>query len=88
MHVPPPAASLLLNFRQRFGLSQLAVGAALDVSAPTISDWESGRRRPDAFHRVAMARWTTVEGRVCVPEDAWFSPDELRELDAVRGFGS
>ena len=45
----------LKRLRIAKGLSQAAVAAALDVSAPSISGWESGRARPKPDRMTALA---------------------------------
>lgn len=51
--LPEPATRRSL--RQDAGLSQAQIAAALGVSAPAVSRWESGRRDPSDAHLDAYA---------------------------------
>jgi len=50
-------AALILELRQRLGLSQEKLAARLHVSFPTINRWEKGRSRPDAAVRHLIAQF-------------------------------
>lgn len=74
--------ALLRRFLDRHGVSQRVAACAIGVSAPTMSDWLSGNKRPTDHMRTAIAKWT----RGAVPEGAWMFADEARALEAVKAF--
>ena len=49
-------ANRLRTLREHATLSQADVAAALDVSIPTVSEWEKGRKKPARARIPALAR--------------------------------
>ncbi|WP_339416789.1 helix-turn-helix domain-containing protein [Gluconobacter albidus] len=49
-------ASRLRTLREHAALSQADVAAALDVSIPTVSEWEKGKKKPARARIPALAR--------------------------------
>jgi DNA-binding transcriptional regulator YiaG len=60
-------------------LTQTAAAAALGATSAAMTDWLSGRRRPDPVMRRRIHRWSA--GRV--PPESWETPDERGSVDAV-----
>ncbi|WP_086639749.1 helix-turn-helix domain-containing protein [Acetobacter okinawensis] len=48
--------SRLRTLRERATMGQAEVAAVLDVSIPTISEWENGKKRPRRDRVIALAR--------------------------------
>jgi DNA-binding XRE family transcriptional regulator len=42
------SGDLLRSFREKAGMTQLALAVAIDVTPGTIHNWESGKATPDA----------------------------------------
>lgn len=50
----------LRTLREHATFGQAEVAAALDVSIPTISEWENGKKRPGRDRIIALARLFNV----------------------------
>lgn len=73
---------LLRKFLEDNGILQSAAALAIGVSAPTMSDWLAGHKRPSDHMRTIIARWTNG----AVPESAWLFAEETRAINAVKAF--
>lgn len=71
------AASKLARFRARHGVSLRLAARSLGVSAPTVLDWERGRKVPSPPLRRAILIWTDGHIR----EEEWMTPRE-RAIEA------
>ncbi|PKQ00860.1 MAG: XRE family transcriptional regulator [Alphaproteobacteria bacterium HGW-Alphaproteobacteria-13] len=69
--------ALLRRLRIAKGLSQADVAEALDVSAPSISGWESGRARPKPERMTALAAMLGVPVSQLIVDIAAEPHDEL-----------
>lgn len=64
-------------------LTLAAVGQVLGVSEPTVMNWRKGLSRPlSEFHRAK------IEAYMGIPRDAWHTPEETAEIEAVRPFAT
>lgn len=54
-------ASLLKNARKAAGLTQVALGARLGISGPTVTGWESGDRLPTDARLYAIAQALDID---------------------------
>ncbi|MFW7268807.1 helix-turn-helix domain-containing protein [Gluconacetobacter sp. Hr-1-5] len=68
-------AARLRTLREHATLGQAEVAAALDVSIPTVSEWESGKKKPSRHRIPALARLFGVS------TDYLLSGQELRLPD-------
>ncbi|MEM7728447.1 MAG: helix-turn-helix transcriptional regulator [Pseudomonadota bacterium] len=69
-------AKRLKDARKKLGLSQSALAVRVDVSQPTIANWERGGHtpRPDALSRIADALDTDATWLVSGEMPAWKNP--------------
>ena len=47
--------------REAKGLSQKAVALSLKVSAPTVSEWESGKKKPNSDNLIALSKLLDID---------------------------
>ena len=64
-----PPSIRLRELRAARKLSQVAFGQLVGASASRVSEWESGRHKPEADRRVAIERLTASWGAVIRVED-------------------
>ena len=64
-------------------LTLAAVSEVLGVSEPTVMNWRRGLSRPlSEFHRAK------IEAYMGIPQNAWRTPEECEEIQAVRPFAA
>jgi len=73
---------LLRKFLEDNRITQSTAASAIGVSAPTMSDWLAGNKRPSDHMRTIVARWTGNS----VPESSWLFAEESRAVNAVKAF--
>lgn len=64
-----PPSIRLRELRTARKLSQLAFGRLVGASASRVSEWESGRHKPDRGHGIALALQTRLMGDEIRVED-------------------
>lgn len=71
--------------REAKGISQKEVSLTLGVSAPTVSEWESGKKFPSTENLVALARLleTTTDYLLCESEPSEMPDSEFSWLDKL-----
>jgi DNA-binding XRE family transcriptional regulator len=72
--------SLLRQFRERHQLTQFQLRRLIGVSERRLSDWETGKARPNLENAVALARVYQVPLKVicqCCGVDVTGVPDDL-----------
>lgn len=62
------------------GLSLTAAAREIGVRHPTVLRWRTGAKRPTAFHRLQIARWSNGE----IPESSWMTAAERRVIGGAR----
>ena len=69
-------AHRLRTLREHATLSQAEVAAALDVSIPTVSEWESGKKKPARTRILSLARLYNVSTDFLLSETSLTLPDQ------------
>ena len=76
------AATDLGEFMDRHNLTGSAVAKALGVTKGIVSQWRSGRARPEDLLRRVLHRWT----RGAVRAEDWLTAEEQEAIAAVIPF--
>jgi len=84
------AAELIRAAREDLGLSQTGLAAAAGMQQPTISAYESGRKRPreESLRRILKAAHTRPSIPLAIYADAILDEAKRFHLEDVRVFGS
>jgi hypothetical protein len=75
-------AELLAVFLNSHGITFVAAGDALDVSAVAVLTWTDFSKRPKEHLRRVIAKWTNG----FVPVDSWLTNEELQRIGNVIPF--
>lgn len=69
-------------FLDERGLGPTAAAKAIGCTHPAVIEWLSGRKRPNAEMREAIAIWTSE----AVPSSSWVHETDRERLDALKPF--